>query len=109
MGALCFLDPHDPSRSECIDIPVHWLTRGGKARGEVDIIDLIRLLSLRPVTHAFVEQVSAMPGQGVSSMFAFGKAYGIILGVIATRSIPVTLVQAAKWKRALNIPKAKDG
>jgi crossover junction endodeoxyribonuclease RuvC len=50
-----------------------------------------------------------MPGQGVSGVFAFGKAYGIILGVIAGHSIPLTLVPPVRWKRQMGVTKSKDG
>lgn len=48
---------------------------------------------------AYLENVAAMPGQGVSSMFSFGHAAGVAAGVLATLAIPVTLVQPATWKR----------
>jgi crossover junction endodeoxyribonuclease RuvC len=108
-GALAFLDPNNPSTIETADIPVHVLARGGKTKREIDIVELIRLLATRHLTHAFVEQVSSMPGQGLSSTFSFGKTYGAILGVVASRSIPLTLVPSLRWKRALHVPKAKDG
>jgi len=79
-GALFFLDPRDPATGEAADLPVYLLTRGGKKKRELDVAGLIRLLAARPLTHAFVEQVGAMPGQGVASRFAFGKTYGTILG-----------------------------
>jgi crossover junction endodeoxyribonuclease RuvC len=107
-GALFFLDPHGASGGEAIDILTHLLTRGSKNKREVDIAGLIGILALRRLTHAFVEQVGAMPGQGVSGVFAFGKTYGILLGVLAARSIPLTLVAPVRWKRALGVPKAKD-
>jgi crossover junction endodeoxyribonuclease RuvC len=99
----------NPSTVETVDIPVHLLTRGGRAKREVDIVELIRLLATHCIDHAFVEQVGAMPGQGVSGVFAFGKCYGVILGVLASRSIPLSLVPPVRWKRALGVPKAKDG
>jgi crossover junction endodeoxyribonuclease RuvC len=108
-GALAFLDPSNPSTVEIFDIPVHLLARGGKAKREIDIVELIRLLAARRITHAFVEQVSSMPGQGLSSTFAFGKGFGIVLGVLASHSIPMTLIPPATWKRALGVPAAKDG
>jgi crossover junction endodeoxyribonuclease RuvC len=84
--------------------------RGGKQKRELDIIQLIDILARRQLTHAFVEQVGAMPGQGVSSTFAFGKAFGIILGVLAARSVPLTLVPPVRWKRAMGVLKgSKDG
>ena len=62
-GALFFLDPRDPATGEAADLPVYLLTRGGKKKRELDVAGLIRLLAARPLTHAFVEQVGAMPGK----------------------------------------------
>ena len=45
-----------------------------------------------------------MPGQGVSSVFAFGKGFGIVLGVLAANFVPLELVAPAAWKRAIGIP-----
>ncbi|NDC04371.1 MAG: hypothetical protein EBZ81_15760 [Betaproteobacteria bacterium] len=59
-------------------------------------------------TVAVVEQVNAMPGQGVSSMFSFGQAYGVVLGVLAGLSIPATAVTPAIWKKALKLNSGKD-
>jgi crossover junction endodeoxyribonuclease RuvC len=107
-GALFFLEP-GAATGEAIDLPVHVLTRGGKTKRELDIVQLISILALRRVNHAFLEQVGAMPGQGISSTFAFGKTFGIILGVITAHSIPRTLVSPIRWKRALQVTKSKDG
>jgi crossover junction endodeoxyribonuclease RuvC len=108
-GAVFFLALHDPADSEAVDLPIHLLLRGGKKKRELDVLDTLALLSNRPIVHAFLEQVGPMPGQGVSSVFSFGKTYGVILGVIAAHAIPLTLVAPVSWKRALNVPKAKDG
>jgi crossover junction endodeoxyribonuclease RuvC len=108
-GALFFLDPDHPSTGEAVDLPVHILTRGGKKKRDLDIAGLSGILATRRLTHAFIEQVSSMPGQGVSGVFAFGKCYGVILGVIASLGIPSTLVPPVRWKRTLHVPKAKDG
>ncbi len=105
-GALCIID--DAGWVSVWDMPTHSLTRGGKNKRELDAHELSRMLSL-PIGHVFVERVGAMPGQGVSSVFAFGKAYGIILGVIACRAIPMTMVNPRVWKAALAVPAAKDG
>lgn len=42
-------------------------------------------------------------------MFAFGKAYGTLRGVVAALGIPMTVVSPVTWKRALGVPAAKDG
>jgi crossover junction endodeoxyribonuclease RuvC len=107
-GALFFIDPRNPVTGEAIDLPVHQLVRGKKAKRELDIAGLAGILAAHRPAHVFIEQVSSMPGQGVSSVFAFGKGYGIVLGVLAAHGVPVTLVSPAVWKRALGVLRAKD-
>lgn len=106
-GAVAFYDT-EAGNVETIDMPTLSLSRGGKAKREVDAHALVRLFDRR-IGHAFVEQVGAMPGQGTSSMFAFGKGYGIVLGVLAASGVPMTLVAPRRWKTALGVPTAKDG
>lgn len=50
-------------------------------------------------THAFIEQVGAMPGQGVVSMFTFGHAAGVVEGVLAAMEIEITKVAPQTWKK----------
>jgi crossover junction endodeoxyribonuclease RuvC len=107
-GALFFLNA-DGTTGEAVDMPVHMLARGGKAKRELDIAALLHILASRPITHAFIELVGSMPKQGIASTFQFGKAYGIILGVVAALQIPHTLVSPVQWKRALQVPKVKAG
>ncbi len=57
--------------------------------------------------HAFLEQVSAMKGQGVSSMFSFGTGYGIWQGVLAALQIPMTFVTPQRWQKVMLPGKAK--
>lgn len=104
-GALCFLS------DECVthDMPTLSLLRGGKNKREIDPHTLTDLLFNSHASHAFVEQIGAMPGQGVTSMFAMGKGYGIIIGALAAVGIPYTFVSPRKWKTALGVPASKDG
>ena len=46
-----------------------------------------------------VEQVNAMPGQGVTSMFNFGQTFGAIKGICAALGLPIFFVSPAKWKK----------
>lgn len=59
-------------------------------------------------TRAVVERVAARPGQGVSSMFRFGRAVGVIDGVLGALSIPVDYVSPTVWKRALGLSADKS-
>ena len=48
-----------------------------------------------------LEKVHAMPGQGVVSMFEFGKGLGIWLGILATQKIPYELITPQRWKKEM--------
>ena len=107
-GALAFYDPqHD--ELEILDMPTLKAGTGGKRIVDEDV--LAREIDCRFdfVTHAFLESVGAMPGQGVTSMFSFGVSFGLLKGVLAANFIPRTLVRPAEWKKALRVPAAKDG
>ena len=52
---------------------------------------------------AVIEQVSAMPGQGVTSMFNFGQSFGVLKGICAAMQLPVYFVRPAKWKKYFNL------
>jgi crossover junction endodeoxyribonuclease RuvC len=107
-GAVALLDTARPEHVQVFDMPVLALSRGGKNKRELDAHALARALA-QPIGHAFVEQVGAMPGQGVSSVFAFGRAYGCLLGILAAQGVPMTTVAPRRWKTALGVPANKDG
>ena len=50
-----------------------------------------------------VEQVNAMPGQGVTSMFNFGQSFGILKGICSAMQLPIYFVRPAKWKKYFNL------
>lgn len=55
------------------------------------------------ITHAYLEQVGAMPGQGTASMFTFGHATGVVEGILQGLSIPYTLVTPQAWKKSAGL------
>ena len=50
-----------------------------------------------------IEQVSAMPGQGVTSMFNFGQSFGILKGICSAMQLPMFFVRPTKWKKYFNL------
>jgi crossover junction endodeoxyribonuclease RuvC len=50
-----------------------------------------------------IEQVSAMPGQGVTSMFNFGQSFGILKGICSAMQLPMYFVRPAKWNKYFNL------
>lgn len=56
----------------------------------------------------YIEKVAAMPNQGVTSMFNFGKGFGVILGAAAGLGLQTTQVTAQQWMKALRCQKGKD-
>lgn len=92
------------------DMPSVEVVTGGKAKRRVSpemLAAELRLYANQGAV-ACVEQVGAMPGQGVSSMFAFGQAFGIVLGVMAGLAIPCQTITPAKWKKDMKLNAGKD-
>ena len=89
---------------EAFDIP----TVGEKANRRVVGATLARRFVEANVTHAVIEQVSAMPKQGVTSAFRFGTAYGQCLGIIEALWLPLTVVHSSKWKKQAGLDSSKE-
>jgi crossover junction endodeoxyribonuclease RuvC len=89
-----------PQLVEAIDIPV--IGTGAKER--VDAIAIREWVSQHDVQHASMEIAQAMPKQGVSSVFKYGRAAGAIEATIALCGIPLIFVAPAGWKRAFRLP-----
>jgi len=101
-GALAWLsdDGHLISTMDMPAIEVH-----GKKKVSPQILTS-ELAGRRPIL-AVIEDVGAMPGQGVTSMFNFGYSAGILVGVCAGLGIPTVLYRPAVWKRAAGVPADK--
>jgi crossover junction endodeoxyribonuclease RuvC len=63
---------------------------------------------LAQAEHIFIEQVSAMPGQGVTSMFNFGVAYGFVQALAFSAGAPVSFIRPQEWKKLVGIPVGSD-
>lgn len=92
------------------DMPVMTVDRNGKAKRQVSANELAELLNLYAGKdcHVYVERVSAMAGQGVTSVFSFGRSFGMIEGILAALKMPVTFVAPATWTRAIGRSPGKD-
>ena len=97
-GAWAVIDTETGIR-DCNDLPVAGL----KADRRVTAPLLRNIVVNFKPDMAVVEQASAMPKQGVSSMFRYGQAYGCILGVIGACDVPMTLVRPNLWKKHFNL------
>ena len=106
-GAICFFE--DGQVKEIIDMPV--MTDGKKNKRQINGSQTCNEISARinkfPKKDIIVviEQVSAMPGQGVTSMFNFGQSFGLIKGVCAALKLPIYFVRPIKWKKHFNLIK----
>ena len=92
------------------DMPTMTVDRNGKAKRQVSANELADLLSLYDGKdcHVYCERVSAMAGQGVTSVFSFGRSFGMIEGILATLKIPVTFVAPATWVKGVGRGPGKD-
>ncbi len=91
---------------DCGDLPIVGV--GKKAT--LNIPEIAEIVREWNCSESVIEQVGAMPGQGVSSMFRFGEAYGMLQGVLGSLSIPITRIRPVEWKRYHRITgKGSDG
>lgn len=98
-GGLAVVD--EQSRLiDVIDIPV----AGVKAKERVDVHTIHAwLIAMRP-TNAFIERAQAMPKQGASSGFKYGRAVGAIESAIILARIPLTIIEPKAWKQFHKLP-----
>ena len=98
-GAIAILE--DSKIKELFDMPV--MPDGKKNKRQLNSALLVKLIkdNIQNLedTVMVVEQVNAMPGQGVTSMFNFGQTFGAIKGICAALGLPIFLVRPAKWKK----------
>ena len=98
-GAIAILE--DSRIEEIFDMPV--MPDGKKNKRQLNSALLVKLIkdSIKNLedTVMVVEQVNAMPGQGVTSMFNFGQTFGAIKGICAALGLPIFFVRPAKWKK----------
>ena len=93
-----------------IDMPTMTVDRNGKSKRQVSASELAAIFANfnSNDTHVFVEKVSAMAGQGVTSVFSFGRSFGMIEGILAAYKLPVTYVAPATWVKAVGRGQGKD-
>ncbi len=98
-GAIAVLENNKVK--EIFDMPV--MAEGKKNKKQLNSAQLVMFLK-NHITEdeeisIVVEQVNAMPGQGVTSMFNFGQTFGAIKGICAALSLPIFFVRPLKWKK----------
>jgi crossover junction endodeoxyribonuclease RuvC len=84
-----------PQLIDAIDIPVN----GVGAKERVDVLAIRSWIERHAPQHALIERAQAMPKQGASSGFKYGRAVGAIEAAIACCGIPLTIVEPSVWKR----------
>ncbi len=98
-GAIAVLE--NKNVLNIFDIPV--MSEGKKNKRQLNSALLVNLLKENIVKDeevaVVVEQVNAMPGQGVTSMFNFGQTFGAIKGICAALELPIYFVRPSKWKK----------
>ena len=104
-GSICFFQ--DGKILDVIDMPT--MTEGKKNKRQVngaqiynEIYKRVKKIENRNI-RVVIEQVSAMPGQGVTSMFNFGQSFGILKGICSAMQLPMYFIRPAKWKKYFNL------
>ena len=108
-GAICFFE--DGQVKEIIDMPV--MADGKKNKRQIngpqtynEISKRINKLPKKDIV-VVIEQVSAMPGQGVTSMFNFGQSFGVLKGICSAMQLSMHFVRPAKWKKYFGLIKTE--
>ena len=104
-GSICFFQ--DGKILDVIEMPT--MAEGKKNKRQVNGSQIFNEISKRiqkdtnQDIRVVIEQVSAMPGQGVTSMFNFGQSFGILKGICSAMQLPIYFVRPAKWKKYFNL------
>ena len=104
-GSVCFFQ--DGKIIDVVEMPT--MTEGKKNKRQVNGSQIFNEISKRIIEKdkkdikVVIEQVSAMPGQGVTSMFNFGQSFGILKGICSAMQLSVYFVRPAKWKKYFNL------
>ena len=104
-GSICFFQ--DGKIIDVIEMPN--MPEGKKNKKQVNGAQIYYEISLRikdikkEDIKVIIEQVSAMPGQGVTSMFNFGQSFGILKGICSAMQLPMYFVRPTKWKKYFNL------
>ena len=108
-GAICFFENGEVR--DVIDMPT--MQDGKKNKRQINGNQIFNEISLRIQNinkkniNVVVEQVSAMPGQGVTSMFNFGQSFGVIKGICAAMQLSIFFVRPTKWKKNFDLINAE--
>ena len=104
-GSICFFQ--DGVINDVVEMPT--MIEGKKNKKQVngsqifnEIKERVKKIDNRDIK-VVIEQVSAMPGQGVTSMFNFGQSFGIIKGICSAMQLSVYFVRPTKWKKYFNL------
>lgn len=93
-------------------MPVYQITKNGGKRRKVNIDGVNEVLdvcqSMGFIDMAYIEQVSAQPGNGGAAAFTYGFGAGVIEAIFQCRRIPFTYVLPQVWKKAMACPKEKN-
>ena len=116
-GSICFFE--DGKVIDIVEMPS--MADGKKNKRQVNGAEVTNILlkelnnlqlpeissssKLEERVKVVVEHVTAMPGQGVTSMFNFGQSFGVIKGVCAALKLPIYFVRPMKWKKHFNLIK----
>ena len=108
-GAICFFE--EGQVNEIIDMPV--MADGKKNKRQIngpqiynEILERINNFQKKDIT-VVIEQVSAMPGQGVTSMFNFGQSFGVLKGICSAMQLSMFFIRPAKWKKYFGLIKTE--
>ncbi len=104
-GSICFFE--DGKIIDLIEMPI--MAEGKKQKKQVngaqiynEILSRTKNIEKKNIK-VVIEHVSAMPGQGVTSMFNFGQSFGVLKGICSAMQLSMHFVRPVKWKKFFNL------
>ena len=101
-GAIAIIDTATGELT-IFDMPALEIAKAKGSARHINAGLLSEMIAGRQITHAAIEKVSAMPGQGVTGMFSLGRSLGVVEGVFAAYDIPTTLVPPQTWQKSYGL------
>lgn len=102
-GALFVYDAENSWECDCMSVPSINSGPNGKPQPDFPAWNLQWSPLLKKVSHVFIEQVGAMPKQGVTSMFSFGYSSGFMYGLVVGLGLPHTFLLPRAWKKTMGL------
>ena len=97
-GGVAFIATHE-KYGRCHRMPLQKIKTSARSKRKIDGEELAGIMEHYKPCHAVIENVHSFPGQGIAGMFAFGRGFGALEGILESLEVPISYVSPIVWKR----------